>query len=127
MDTDFPTTTPGEQFLLSFLPRITVTGKPEGYFRQELEGKRSYAQTGTDIPDFGIGQQYEQREGGPIFGETVIAGNPSFDILDRDIPALGPETPASMRRRQLEMLMPGHLERRKRGEKYNKIFPFTPL
>jgi len=111
MDTDFPAITPGKQFLLSFFPQVPMTRKPEGYFREELEGSRSYAQTGTDIPDFGIGQQYGQREGGPIFGETVVAGNPSFDILDRDIPALGPETPAYMRRKQLEMLIPGFSER----------------
>lgn len=127
MDTDFPAITPGKQFLLSFLPQVPMTEKPEGYFRENLEGSRSAYVSGTGMEPMGAAQHYQQREGGPIFGETVVAGNPSFDILDPDIPALGPETPAAMRRRQLEMLMPGHLERRKRGEKYNKIFPFTPL
>lgn len=87
MDTDFPAITPGKQFLLSFLPQVPMTRKPEGYFREELAGSRSYAQTGTDIPDFGIGQQYGQREGGPIFGETVVAGDPSFDLRMPKTPA----------------------------------------
>lgn len=124
MDTDFPAITPGRKFLLDFLPQVPVTEKPEGYFQEDLQGFRSASMTTPQTGPVGAAQQYGRREGGPIFGETVIAGSPSFDLTVPDIPALGPETPASMRRRQLEMLMPGHETRRRAGEKYNKIFPF---
>jgi hypothetical protein len=80
MDTDFPAITPGKQFLLSFLPQVPVTEKPEGYYRENLEGSRSAFVTGTGMEPVGAAQQYRQREGGPIFSETVIAGSPSFDL-----------------------------------------------
>lgn len=68
-----------KEFLKQYLPKVPGTQKPQGYFREELEGQRSYSQAGTDIPDFGFQQQYAQTEGGPVF-EQLIAGAPSFDI-----------------------------------------------
>jgi len=110
-DNDFPTV-------------MANGGNGVRFLRKYLRGFQSYQQAGTDIPEESFRTDYGQEQGGPIFGETVIAGSPSFDLTVPDIPALGPETPASMRRRQLEMLMPGHETRRRAGEKYNKIFPF---
>ena len=77
-----PATAPAggfKEFLKQYLPKVPGTQKPQGYFREELEGERSYSQAGTDIPDFGIQQAYEQREGGPVF-EQMVAGSPSFDL-----------------------------------------------
>lgn len=68
-----------KDFLKQYLPKVPGTQKPQGYFREELEGEKSYAQSGTDIPSFQIGQEYEQKEGGPVF-EQMIAGSPSFDL-----------------------------------------------
>lgn len=68
-----------KEFLKQYLPKVPGTDKPAGYFQQELEGSRSFAQSGTDVPDFGVGQAYEQREGGPVFDE-LVAGSPSFDL-----------------------------------------------
>jgi|688.fasta_scaffold429388_2 hypothetical protein len=100
-----------------------------GFLQEYVKAKRGYSQQSTDprIPTYGIQEGMAQELGGPLFQETLISGSPSFDLSVPDIPALGPETPEPMRRQQFEMLMPGHLERRKRGGKYNKIFPFTPL
>ena len=80
MDADFPAITPGKQFLLDFLPQVPVTGKPKGYFREGLQGFRSTSMTTPQTGEIGAAQQYGQHEGGPIFGETVIAGSPSFDL-----------------------------------------------
>jgi len=80
VDTDFPAITPGKQFLLDFLPQVPVTEKPKGYFREDLQGFRSASMTTPQTGEVGAAQQYGQSEGGPIFGETVIAGSPSFDI-----------------------------------------------
>lgn len=81
-----------KEFLKQYLPKVPGTQKPTGYVREELEGSRSFAQSGTDVPDFQAGQSYEQREGGPVF-EKMVAGSPSFEtlpdidspLIDRDI------------------------------------------
>lgn len=80
MDTDFPAITPGKKFLLDFLPQVPVTEKPEGYFQEDLQAFRSASMTTPQTGPVGAAQQYGRREGGPIFGETVIAGSPSFDL-----------------------------------------------
>lgn len=101
-----------------------------GFLQSYISGAEDYSQESKNIPDFPnfrFQNRYAQESGGPLIGKTLISGTPSFDMSVPDIPALGPETPASMRRQQLEMLMPGHSERRKRGAKYNEIFPFRPL
>jgi hypothetical protein len=67
-DNDFPTTL---GFLNQYLPSVPSTKKPEGYFQQELEGFRDYSQEGTGIRDFKVGQSYKQREGGPVFSQTI--------------------------------------------------------
>ncbi len=104
-------------------------GNAIGFLQQYVKGKQGYSQQSTDprIPTYGIQEGYAQELGGPLFQETLISGSPSFDLSVPDIPSLGPETPETMRRQQLEMLMPGHLERRKRGKEYNKIFPFRSV
>jgi len=75
-----------KEFLKQYLPKVPGTGKPTGYVREELEGSRSYSQTGTDVPDFSVGQQYQQREGGPIMDSMVASGSPSFDLKMPKIP-----------------------------------------
>ncbi|MEY5146587.1 MAG: hypothetical protein RL224_901, partial [Actinomycetota bacterium] len=65
-----------KDFLKQYLPKVPGTQNPTGYVRKELEGTRSFAQSGTDIPDFQVGQVYEQREGGPVFEQTVAQGIP---------------------------------------------------
>ena len=75
-----------KDFLKQYLPKVPGTQKPQGYFREELEGERSYSQAGTDILDFGIQQAYAQKEGGPVLEQT-IAGSPSFEMApDIDSP-----------------------------------------
>lgn len=65
-----------KEFLKQYLPKVPGTQKPTGYVQEELKGKRSFAQSGTGVPDFQVGQSYEQREGGPIVEETVAGGIP---------------------------------------------------
>jgi hypothetical protein len=82
-----PSTAPAEgfkEFLKQYLPKVPGTQKPAGYIREELEGKRSFAQSGTDIPDFQVGQTYEQREGGPVSEQVVARGIPVG--MDPDLP-----------------------------------------
>lgn len=99
-----------------------------GFLQSYARGIEDYSQEGDDIPDIRLQNKYAQESGGPLVEQTLISGSPSFDLSVPDIPALGPETPNSMRRRQLEMLMPGHeLRRRSAGEKYNKMFPFREV
>jgi hypothetical protein len=96
-----------------------------GFLQSYAKGMEDYQQSGDDIDDLHLQSKYIRGFGGPLVQETLISGSPSFDLSVPDTPALGPETPDSMRRRQLEMLLPGHeLRRRSAGEKYNKIFPF---
>lgn len=85
MDKDFPismsekggsSTKSFPEFLKQYLPKVPGTQKPHGYVREELEGERSYSQAGTDIPDFGVQQAYEQKEGGPVFEQMVAGGIP---------------------------------------------------
>ena len=65
-----------KKFLEEYLPKVPGTQKPQGYFREELGGERTYAQSGTDIPSFNVGQTYGQTEGGPVFSQTVTQGIP---------------------------------------------------
>lgn len=100
MDNDFPEML---RHLKQYLPKVSGTQKPQGYFREELEGERSYSQAGTDIPDFGIQQAYEQREGGPVF-KQIVAGSPSFDLRfprlpgNQDIEGIPNASPEMLRR-----------------------------
>lgn len=96
-----------------------------GFLRKYLRGFENYQQEGTDIPERNIRTDFAQEQGGPLVERTLISGSPSFDLSVPDVPALGPETPAAMRRQQLQMLLPGHESRRQRAmEKYQRIFPF---
>ena len=65
-----------KKFLEEYLPKVPGTEKPQGYFREELGGERTYAQSGTDIPSFQVGQAYGQKEGGPVYERTVAQGIP---------------------------------------------------
>jgi len=65
-----------KQFLEQYLPKVPGTQKPQGYFREELGGEKTYAQSGTDIPNFEIGQTYGQMEGGPVFSQLTARGIP---------------------------------------------------
>ena len=81
-DNDFPAAL---GFLNQFLPNVSRTEKPEGYFQQELEGFRDYSQKGTGIPAFSVGQSYGQREGGPILSQTVAqAGGSSMFPMSQE-------------------------------------------
>jgi len=96
-----------------------------GFLQAYTSGMSDYSQSGDVIPDLRLQNKYAQEFGGPLVEENVISGSPSFDLFEPDVPALGPETPASMRRQQLEMLMPGHNQRRKDAiRKYNLTNPF---
>lgn len=83
-DNDFPAImgdpTNIKEFLNQYLPTVPKTQKPEGYFREELSGTKSYSQSGTDIPSFKIGQSYQQGEGGPVM-DSMVAGSPSFNVI----------------------------------------------
>lgn len=86
--------------------------KALGFLQAYLQGENKYEQKG-DIPNLKLETEYAQEFGGPLVEKTLIAGSPfrDFDLTDEDIPTLGPVTPASMRRRQLEMFIPGFSER----------------
>lgn len=93
-----------------------------GFLKSYSKGLSKYDQAGEGIPDLSLQNQYAQEFGGPLVEQTMISGSPSFDLSVPDIPAFGPETPASMRRQQLEMLMPGWNERvRRTKEKYQNL------
>lgn len=94
-----------------------------GFLQSYRRGMSDYSQAGESIPDMRLQDKYAQEFGGPLVQENLISGTPSFDLSVPDVPALGPETPAHMRRQQLEMLMPGFSERAKKAkEKYGNIF-----
>jgi hypothetical protein len=96
-----------------------------GFLQEYRRGLSDYSQAGEQIPDLRLQNRYAQEQGGPLVERTLISGSPSFDLSVPDVPALGPETPAAMRRQQLQMLLPGHESRRQRAmEKYQRIFPF---
>lgn len=96
--------------------------KAMGFLQAYRQGMSDYSQSGEMIPDMRLQNKYAQEMGGPLVEENLISGSPSFDLSVPDIPALGPETPASMRNQQLNMLMPGFSERAKRvKEKYQNI------
>jgi len=91
-----------KEFLKQYLPKVPSTDKPAGYFQQELEGSRSFAQSGTDVPDFGVGQAYEQREGGPVFDEMAANQGPSTPVKYDEwmkifVPNPGAGRPANIR------------------------------
>lgn len=91
MDNDFPVAMAGgKRFLEGYLPKLPITQKPQGYFREELGGERTYTQSGTNIPSFNVGQTYGQAEGGPVY-EQLIAGSPSFDLRYPKTPGIGTE------------------------------------
>lgn len=99
--------------------------KALGFLQAYKSGMSDYSQSGETVPDLRLQNKYAQEFGGPLVQENLISGSPSFDLSVPDVPSLGPETPDAMKRRQLEMLMPGHeLRRRSAGEKYNRMFPF---
>ena len=67
MDNDFPTT--------------MANGGGLGFLQQYLRGFEDYSQAGTDIPERRQQLKYEQEEGGPLYGEQMISGTPSFSIF----------------------------------------------
>ena len=71
MDNDFPMLTKSDTL---------------GYLQQYVAGMNRYQQAGTGIPDFGVQTDYAQQEGGPLIGQTLVAGSPSFDLSYPKIP-----------------------------------------
>ena len=57
-----------------------------GYLQQYVAGMNRYQQAGTDIPNFGVQTDYAQQAGGPLAGQTLVAGSPSFDLSYPKIP-----------------------------------------
>lgn len=69
--------------------RPTPVKKAEalGYLQEYVSGMNRYEQGGADIADFGVQANYAQQAGGPLMGQTLIAGSPSFDLApDIDSP-----------------------------------------
>lgn len=58
MDNDFPTKLGGDKNTVGFL-------------QQYVSGMQDYSQTGENIPDLGVRQEYEQEQGGPLISRTI--------------------------------------------------------
>ena len=56
------------------------------YLQQYVAGMNRYQQAGTDVPNFGMQTDYAQQAGGPLVGQTLVAGSPSFDLNYPKIP-----------------------------------------
>lgn len=58
-----------------------------GYLQSYVKGFEDYSQQGTNIPSLRMQDKYAQESGGPLFGQTSISANPSFDVVpDIDSP-----------------------------------------
>lgn len=51
-----------------------------GFLQQYVKGMQDYSQAGEGIPDLRLQDKYAQESGGPLVGETLISGSPSFDL-----------------------------------------------
>lgn len=60
-----------------------------GYLQEYVSGMNRYQQAGTDVPDFGMQTDYTQQSGGPLMEQTLLAGNPSFDLKFPKMPGIG--------------------------------------
>lgn len=86
-----------------------------GFLQQYVKGMQGYSQQSTDprIPTYGIQEGYAQELGGPLIGETLISGAPSFDLSDIERPGYGPEVAPGTGINVLERLYPGLKSRAK--------------
>lgn len=64
---------------------------PIGFLQSYTKGFEDYSQAGTDIPSLRLQDKYAQESGGPLFGQTSISANPSFDLSYPKMPGLGTE------------------------------------
>ena len=74
-DTDFPTVLSNR-----------MAANPAGYLQAYVQGMSKHTQSGTDIPDLSIQQEYAQEQGGPLMENYKISGSPSFDVKMPYIP-----------------------------------------
>jgi len=51
-----------------------------GFLQQYTKGYNDYSQAGTNIPSMRFQNKYGQEFGGPLFNESMISSNPSFEI-----------------------------------------------
>ena len=51
-----------------------------GFLQAYTSGKSDYSQSGDVIPDLRLQNKYAQEFGGPLVGEQLISGTPSFDL-----------------------------------------------
>jgi|OM-RGC.v1.029076015 hypothetical protein len=58
----------------------SMASNPAGYLQMYVQGMKEHEQAGTDIPDFKVQQEYAQEQGGPLFQNYEVSGNPSFDV-----------------------------------------------
>jgi hypothetical protein len=71
----------------AFPVQMGGNGGALGFLQQYIRGAQDYSQAGEGIPDFRLQDQYAQEMGGPLFGETLISGDPSFDLRMPKTPA----------------------------------------
>lgn len=84
-----------------------------GFLQQYVKGMQDYSQSGEGIPDLRLQDKYAQESGGPLIGETLISGAPSFDLSDIERPGYGPEVAPGTGIDVLERLYPGLKSRAK--------------
>ena len=85
-----------------------------GFLQEYVRGGQSYEQAGTDIPDYGVAQKYEQERGGPLMSRTIqysppnaILKSPHMDspymdqLIERGFKPLMPPKPAKPKGPQL--------------------------
>jgi hypothetical protein len=51
-----------------------------GFLQAYTSGMSDYSQSGDVIPDLRLQNKYAQEFGGPLVGEQLISGTPSFDL-----------------------------------------------
>lgn len=51
-----------------------------GFLKAYTRGLTDYNQSGETVPDLRLQNKYAQEFGGPLVGETLISGTPSFEV-----------------------------------------------
>lgn len=99
---------------------MNMASNPAGYLQQYIQGVLKHTQAGTGIPDFRVQQEYAQEQGGPLFEEYKLSGNPSFDMNMPYIP--GGRSFEGVPNASPEMLR-RLLERKIKNRDVQKLFP----
>lgn len=93
-DNDFPSLLfrPGiDKYGVDTLPYDPSQPAGISFLRKFIRGASDYSQEGTDIPSLRLQDKYAQETGGPLLGESLISGSPSFDLRYPKMPGIGTE------------------------------------